>query len=922
MAPKKRKYDAEYIKYSFVAVEKNGVEVPQCVVCLDTLSNDALRLTRLQRHLHHRHPELSKKPVEYFSAKRDSLSQMRLDKKGKYNQETAKDVKVSYEIAMLIAKNKKPHTIGENLVKPCIVNAVKILLGDDIAKQFKNISLSDSTVKRRIDELADDIKQQVLEKVKCSPFFAISCDESTDQANCAQLIVYARFIANNTIEEELLFSEPLKTTTKGADVFQAVSQFFEVNGLMWEKLVGVCTDGAPAMLGSRSGFVKMVKSKNPSIFAMHCVIHRQALVAKTLPDDLREDLNFAVEVVNYVKSSALNTRLFAALCESLNADHMVLLYHTEVRWLSKGNMLGRIYELREAVAEFLEQRGRRTMCRAFKSEHFQFSLAYLADIFEALNSLNLKLQGANANVMAHYDIVQSFIAKISLWLKQVERGNLTWFSRLNELFSDKCLCEDLKRKIKGHLRGLQDEFFHYFPDVEPQNLIYKLVRNPFLVNVEDLPHDLQEEAIELQFNNLAKDSFESMPLENFWVKLQAEYPKISSQSLRILVPFSSTYLCETGFSALMTLNTQHRNRLRNTALEHGLARLQGLVTRAANMDTIREVSRTLERTKQVFFESRQTRLNNVPKEEKVKIVAEYGELAVKVLQVQQQADELLATSHVPTSSTTLPPPVNNSKLNSTRSIPKLPTFDGDILQFKAFWDQFNAAVHQREDLKDVTKFMHLRSCLAGPALHAITGVTTAAKNYPAVVQLLHDRFYRVSDVLDAHILKIFSVTNEVAKGKKGTGGTRCTPAMARRVPISFGSSNPSASSTRKKKNDPRHEQSLRKDPAKQREYTAVIEEYLRKGWAEEIADGKTKCRVVFDGSAKYAATDDILGNISVEVVCDTEHLISAVFFCKLRNDPAYLTAGIVHVSFANCVANGYVAQALRSVGVWLEGDEL
>ncbi|XP_003370549.1 zinc finger protein, partial [Trichinella spiralis] len=182
-----------------------------------------------------------------------------------------------------------------------------------------------------------------------------------------------------------------------------------------------------------------------------------------------EDVNFSVEGVNYVKSSALNTRLFAALCESLNADHMALLYHTEVCWLSKGNMLGRIYELREAVAEFLEQRGRRTMCRAFKSEHFQLSLAYLADIFEALNLLDLKLQGANANVMAHYDIVQSFIAKISLWLKQVERGNLTWFSRLNELF----------------------------------------------INVEDLPHDLQEEAIELQFNSLAKDSFESMPLENF-----------------------------------------------------------------------------------------------------------------------------------------------------------------------------------------------------------------------------------------------------------------------------------------------------------------------------------------------------------------------------------------------------------------------
>ncbi|KRX68534.1 SCAN domain-containing protein 3 [Trichinella sp. T9] len=86
------------------------------------------------------------------------------------------------------------------------------------------------------------------------------------------------------------------------------------------------------------------------------------------------------------------------------------------------------------------------------------------------------------------------------------------------------------------------------PNVYHKNLMSVKMKLMIKVNVEDLPHDLQEEAIELQFNSLAKDSFE-------------KYPKISSQSLRILVPFSSTYLCETGFSALMTLNTQHRNRL-------------------------------------------------------------------------------------------------------------------------------------------------------------------------------------------------------------------------------------------------------------------------------------------------------------------------------------------------------------------------
>ncbi|KRY09206.1 hypothetical protein T12_13594 [Trichinella patagoniensis] len=75
----------------------------------------------------------------------------------------------------------------------------------------------------------------------------------------------------------------------------------------------------------------------------------------------------------------------------------------------------------------------------------------------------------------------------------------------------KCFSEDLKRKIESHLTNQKDEFLRYFPDVEPQNSIYKLARNPFLANVENLPYELQEEATEMQFNSLAKDS-----LESFW----------------------------------------------------------------------------------------------------------------------------------------------------------------------------------------------------------------------------------------------------------------------------------------------------------------------------------------------------------------------------------------------------------------------
>ncbi|KRX38144.1 hypothetical protein T05_4399 [Trichinella murrelli] len=221
--------------------------------------------------------------------------------------------------------------------------------------------------------------------------------------------------------------------------------------------------------------------------------------------------------------------------------------------------------------------------------------------------------------------------------------------------------------------------------------------------------------------------------------------------------------------------TSQRSRTRTydsegTALKYWIDQLQELCTGPTDIEAIHQVTGTLRHTTQLFFDSRQRHLDSMPEEERDAAIIEFDELIEKLKTTQRQADELLATAETSSSAEITQPPAtknNDPKTNSTMPIPKLPTFDGDILQFKAFWDQFNAAVHRREDLEDVTKFVHLRSCLAGAALHAISGVTTAAENYPAVVQLLHDRFYRVSDILDAHILKIFSVTKEVAKGKEG-----------------------------------------------------------------------------------------------------------------------------------------------------------
>lgn len=68
----------------------------------------------------------------------------------------------------------------------------------------------------------------------------------------------------------------------------------------------------------------------------------------------RNAFDSTISIVNSIKSTALNSRLFTLLWEDIDSDHKVLLFHIEVRWLSKGNMLTRLYELKEEVILFLE----------------------------------------------------------------------------------------------------------------------------------------------------------------------------------------------------------------------------------------------------------------------------------------------------------------------------------------------------------------------------------------------------------------------------------------------------------------------------------------------------------------------------------------------------------------------------------------
>ena len=206
-----------------------------------------------------------------------------------------------------MAKAKKPHRIRETLKKPCFVSCASILLGKSVLSKMKQVSLSNDTVKSHIFNMSCNIKLQLCTKVKVSLVFAIQLDESVDVVNLSQLIVLVRYVHDQSIKENLLFCCPLETTSQAANVMQLVDAFFKEERLDWGKLVHACTDGAPAMLGVRSGSVKLLKQKNPKVVTLHCIIHQKALGSRTMTQPLKEALEMAIRLVNFVKVSALNT---------------------------------------------------------------------------------------------------------------------------------------------------------------------------------------------------------------------------------------------------------------------------------------------------------------------------------------------------------------------------------------------------------------------------------------------------------------------------------------------------------------------------------------------------------------------------------------------------------------------------------------
>ncbi|GFQ75579.1 zinc finger BED domain-containing protein 5 [Trichonephila clavata] len=89
----------------------------------------------------------------------------------------------------------------------------------------------------------------------------------------------------------------------------------------------------------------------------------------------------------------------------MGAEYESLLFYTEIRWLSQGKVLARLFELRHEVREFLLTQNMLEICQHLDDDYWLAKLAYMSDIFEHLNE-NKKMQGRNENILTCSDKLQ------------------------------------------------------------------------------------------------------------------------------------------------------------------------------------------------------------------------------------------------------------------------------------------------------------------------------------------------------------------------------------------------------------------------------------------------------------------------------------------------------------------------------------
>jgi len=564
---KKRKIEEEHRnfqkewtdKYCFI---KNG-EAIICIICNQSIG--VPKEYNLKRHFEKKHKDFNDKFAGDF--RKQKITSLLKSIKCEQNvfktfSDISKDsIEVSFEIALLLATCSRPFTDGE-FVKKCLKKASTKLCCSNCVTKFEAVSLNRMTMQRRIIDMSSQIKGKFSEVTNKFVYYSLAVDESTDITSTSQLAIFIRGVTSTfDVYEELLELCPMKGQTRGSDLLQCLLTCLSKQQLDLTKLIGIVTDGAPAMIGRENGMVSLLSKHRLKLGIQtklknyHCIIHQQNLIGKKLGFD--NIMKYVISVVCFLRSNALNHRQFKEFLNEIEAEYSDVIYFSEIRWLSRGKVLERFLALIEEIKMYLLDKNQ--PIDNLENSQWLCDLAFLTDISAHMNTLNLKLQGKNLLISDLANNILAFQVKLLLFQSQLEKNNTCHFPNSHSMFEK---YNQQAITYAEHIHKLQLLFKERFKDFDTDKIDFRTFANPFEVSYEHSDPTLQLELIDLQCNEELKIKFKEGNILNFYKCLQKEsFPELIERAAICSCLFGSTYICEQLFSLMKLNKSVHRNRL-------------------------------------------------------------------------------------------------------------------------------------------------------------------------------------------------------------------------------------------------------------------------------------------------------------------------------------------------------------------------
>lgn len=565
-------------EYFFIQKKEKCV----CLICNSVVS--VAKKHNLERHYNTNHPSFD---VNYplnsdlRKTKIDNLKSMLSNQQTFLKKAVNKNINAtisSFKISHLLAKRKKAF-IDSELIKEAFLTCADTLFEGfpnkrEIISAIQDLQLSNDTTTRRIQVISFDLQSQLKSDLDKCEWFSLQLDESTDISNTAQLAVMIRMVFNDyTVKEELLKLLSMNERTRGEDIYNIFKQYATEINMPLHKVSAIITDGAPAMVGCNNGFIShcMKDDSFTNFMVYHCIIHQETLCAKILSFD--HVMNIVVTIINQIRANPLSHRIFKALVETgeLSKSHISL--HTDIRWLSRGKALGQFFDLLEEIRTFLTSKGQ--TFEQLNNINWLLDLAFLTDICQKLNILNLELQGKDKHLAEMISSIKAFKAKLQFWINNFSKKSLLHFPRMNKVIGEK----NFDQKIYiSHLEKLLHQFdirFKQFTSVEPVATFFV---NPFSTQFDiseiakSIGELLQEESVKIEEeilnfkNDVILKSYSTA--EHFWNLVNdKKYTLLKKGAYKIKSCFGSTYLCESLFSTMNIIKSKNRSQLTNANLD-------------------------------------------------------------------------------------------------------------------------------------------------------------------------------------------------------------------------------------------------------------------------------------------------------------------------------------------------------------------